>query len=419
MIRLEHVSKAYDGGVNAVNDVSFEVPRGEIAVLVGPSGCGKTTTLKMINRLHEPTSGKIFVDDVDTSTVDPIELRRNIGYVIQDVGLFPHMTIAENIAVVPHLKKWDRKRIAERVDELLTMMGMPPAEYRNRYPRELSGGQRQRIGVARAMASDPPILLMDEPFGALDPITRERLQNEFLKIQEKLKKTIVFVTHDIDEAIKLGDKVAIMRKGRLIQYDTPSAVLNDPADEFVADFVGQDRTLKSLRLIRTHEVMDADPPALRIQASAAEALSLLSSSGQKYAWVVGDARELKGLIARKDALEADASGDATIADIVNTNVVSVERDRADPFQGRTPACLLGDNGRDKNSPGHLRGNGHVRPSHRRRSRRPHIPRDSAPGHDHAARGSDPRCYPRHTRGFPLWSYRARLHAPGHRTGQLA
>jgi osmoprotectant transport system ATP-binding protein len=247
-IRLEHLTKRFPGQrAPAVDDLSLDIPEGEIVIFVGPSGCGKTTTMKLINRLIEPTSGRILLDDEDVTRADPDRLRRRIGYVIQQIGLFPHQTIAENIATVPRLLKWDKARIAERVDELIETVGMDPATYRGRYPKQLSGGQRQRIGVARAMSADPDVMLMDEPFGAIDPITRDRLQNEFLRIQSEVKKTIVFVTHDIDEAIKMGDRIAILREGsQIAQYDTPERILVDPADDFVADFIGRGASLKRL-----------------------------------------------------------------------------------------------------------------------------------------------------------------------------
>ena len=232
LIRLENVSKSYGAGSEpAVRNLTLEVMRGEVLVLVGPSGCGKSTTLRLINRLIEPTSGRMFIDEEDIIGVNPSELRRKIGYVIQQVGLFPHRTIAENIATVPLLLGWKKDKIAARVDELLELVSMDPETYRDRYPKELSGGQAQRIGVARALAADPDVLLMDEPFGAIDPITRDRLQNEFLRLQQELKKTIVFVTHDIDEAIKMGNRIAILREGsEIAQLDTPEAILSHPAD---------------------------------------------------------------------------------------------------------------------------------------------------------------------------------------------
>ena len=249
MIRLESVRKQYPGGLVAVEDLTLDVPDGEVCVLVGPSGCGKTTILRMINRLIEPTAGQILVDGDDILKVDPVDLRRRIGYVIQQVGLFPHQTVATNVATVPRLLGWDRARVSTRVDELLALVGLPPDEYRGRYPAALSGGQRQRVGVARALAADPPIMLMDEPFGAIDPVTRTQLQDEFLRLQETLRKTIVFDTHDIDEAVKMGDRIAILEVGgRLAQYDPPARLLAAPANDFVADFVGRDRALKRLRI---------------------------------------------------------------------------------------------------------------------------------------------------------------------------
>ena len=264
MIRLEALTKVYStpqGAVKAVDGVSLEVREGETCVLLGPSGCGKTTTLRMINRLVAPTSGKVFLAGRDTDAVDPVELRRGIGYVIQQIGLFPNMTVAENIAVVPRLLGWDAARRRHRAEELLALLALPPGEFVDRYPNELSGGQAQRVGVARALAVDPPVLLMDEPFAALDPINREAVQDEFLRMQEKLRKTILFVSHDIDEAVKMADRIAIFHSGRLVQFAAPDEMLAHPADAFVASFVGSDRTLKRLRLIRVQEVMTADGAA--------------------------------------------------------------------------------------------------------------------------------------------------------------
>ena len=251
---FEHVTKRYDTGgtgPGAVNDLSMTIPAGCICVFVGPSGCGKTTSLKMVNRLIEPTSGRILIDGRDIRDEDPIQLRRRIGYVIQQVGLFPHKTIGENVAVVPGLLGWDARLRRARSDELLALVGLDPARYRDRYPGQLSGGERQRVGVARALAVDPPVMLMDEPFGAVDPIVRERLQDELLRLQEQLARTILFVTHDIDEAIRLGDVVAVFQSGGILaQFDTPDAILGSPASEFVARFVGTDRGLKRLSLSR-------------------------------------------------------------------------------------------------------------------------------------------------------------------------
>ena len=247
MIRLDGVSKKYDDGTVAVHDLDLDVPEGETVVLVGPSGCGKSTTLKMVNRLIEPTGGRILLEGEDVTHVDPVKLRRRMGYVIQQTGLFPHQTIAANVATVPKLLGWDRKKVDARVQELLELVGLDPKTYAKRYPHQLSGGQRQRVGVARALAADPPVLLMDEPFGAVDPVVRGRLQDEFLRLQRDLGKTVLIVTHDIDEAVKMGDRVAVFAEGgRLAQYDEPAAVLGAPADEFVAEFVGGSRGLRRL-----------------------------------------------------------------------------------------------------------------------------------------------------------------------------
>ena len=257
MITFDHVSKHYtsnDGG-GAVHDLSLEIPSGEIVVFVGPSGCGKTTSLKMINRLIEPTAGTISIDGQDTRKRDPNELRRSIGYVIQAIGLFPHRTVAENIATVPHLQHWERSRIDTRVNELLELVGLPPRDYAKRLPAELSGGERQRVGVARALAVDPNIMLMDEPFGAIDPIARERLQNELLRLQRVVRKTIVFVTHDIDEAVKLGDRVALLSPGAKVeQYAPPAELLAQPATPAVTAFLGEARLVRRLALIRVRDV---------------------------------------------------------------------------------------------------------------------------------------------------------------------
>jgi osmoprotectant transport system ATP-binding protein len=256
MIRLEDLTKTFPGvPAPAVDRLTLDIPDGSTCVLIGPSGCGKTTTMRMINRLIEPSSGRIILDGEDVTKIDAVGLRRRIGYVIQQIGLFPHMTIATNIATVPRLLGWAQARIDARVDEMLTLVGLDPARFRNRFPRELSGGQRQRVGVARALAADPPVMLMDEPFGAIDPITRGNLQNEFLRILRRLKKTVIFVTHDIDEAIKMGDRIAILKDGRLVQYGTPDEILSRPADAFVAEFVGADRALKRLNLVSVRDVM--------------------------------------------------------------------------------------------------------------------------------------------------------------------
>ena len=304
MIRLENLTKVFPGQeASAVDDLSLEIPEGEIVVFVGPSGCGKTTTMKMINRIIEPTSGRIFLQGDDVTKVNGDKLRRRIGYVIQQIGLFPHMTIAENIATVPKMLGWDKKRMSDRVDELLETVSMD-VSYRERYPKELSGGQRQRIGVARAMAADPPVLLMDEPFGAIDPITRERLQNEFLRLQAEIKKTIVFVTHDIDEAIKMGDRIAILRtQSRIAQYDTPERILTDPADEFVEDFIGAGASIKRLSLSRVQDIKTADWPVALLSEGRDAVRELLRKSGKDYVLLLDDRRRPRRWVSG-DALAA-------------------------------------------------------------------------------------------------------------------
>jgi len=289
-ILLDGVTKKYSGQpAPAVDNVTMEIPAGEIVMLVGPSGCGKTTTMKMINRLIEPTSGRILIGDEDVTKSDPDKLRRHIGYVIQGAGLFPHLTVADNIAIVPRLLKWDKKRIAARVDELLDLVSLEAEQYRDRYPRELSGGQQQRIGVARALAADPPVLLMDEPFGAVDPITRQRLQDELLRLQAELHKTIVFVTHDFDEAVKLGDRIAILQVGsEIVQYDTPEQILTNPANEFVEGFVGAGAALKQLTLTRVRDVELHEAAVARIGGDLAAAIAAARVIGSEYVVVLDD-----------------------------------------------------------------------------------------------------------------------------------
>ena len=314
MIKLERVSKRYPDGTIAVHELDLDVRRGEICVLVGPSGCGKTTTMRMINRLIEPTSGRIILDGDDVTHVNPVQLRRRIGYVIQQVGLFPHLTIEANVATVPALLGWDKQRRRKRVVELLELVGLPPATYAKRYPHELSGGQRQRVGVARALAGDPPVLLMDEPFGAVDPIARDRLQEEFSRIQAEVGITVVFVTHDIEEAVRLGDRIAVMKQGGYLeQYDTPATILGNPATDFVADFVGADRGLKRLAVtaVRTEDV--ESPPVVRISDTAEQARAVLSTSGARWAVVLDHEGSLRGWVGR-DQLATDPG--RTVADVV-------------------------------------------------------------------------------------------------------
>ncbi|MHA6798459.1 ATP-binding cassette domain-containing protein [Bounagaea algeriensis] len=284
MIRLEGLSKSYPGQSSAaVEHLDLDIPAGRIVVFVGPSGCGKTTTMKLINRLIEPTSGRIHLDGTDVTEVNPDELRRTIGYSIQQTGLFPHRTVGDNIATVPRMLGWSAARVRARADELLELVGLDPARYRDRYPKQLSGGQQQRVGVARALGGDPAVMLMDEPFGAIDPLNRAALQNEFLRIQSELRKTIVFVTHDIDEAIKMGDRIAIFREGGTVaQYDTPENILAEPADEFVADFLGTGTAVKRLSLATLESVPVPRWPAARADMTGAERAALVRERGEEF-----------------------------------------------------------------------------------------------------------------------------------------
>ena len=302
MLSLQKVTKIYPGAghIKAVDELSFDLEEGEICTVVGPSGCGKTTVMKMINRLIPITSGKIIIDGKDIARLNTIELRRSIGYVIQNIGLFPNMTIGENIAIIPKLLKWDKAKIDEKVQGLLEIVNLDPDEYKDRYPKELSGGQQQRIGVARGMAGDPPIMLMDEPFGAIDPINRAHLQNEFLKIQEKVKKTIIFVTHDIDEAIKMGDKICLLKDGKLIQFSSPEEMLTNPKNDFVADFAGGDRTLKRLNLFTVKKAMKDNPPVIDQDETIETARNMFSKIDTQYLIAVDGEGTLTGMINKLD-----------------------------------------------------------------------------------------------------------------------
>ncbi|MGH9177217.1 MAG: ABC transporter ATP-binding protein [Acidimicrobiales bacterium] len=310
MIRLEGVTKRYPNGHVAVDALDLEVGAGEVCMLVGPSGCGKTTTLKMINRLVEPTSGRILIDGEDVTQGDRVQLRRRIGYVIQQVGLFPHLSVADNVATVPRLLGWDKARVRARVDDLLGLVGLDPALFRDRSPHQLSGGQRQRVGVARALGADPPVLLMDEPFGAIDPVNRERLQQEFLRLQEDVGKTVVFVTHDIDEAVKLGDRIAVLRQGGVLeQYAPPAELLASPASEFVADFVGADRGLKRLSVTAIDAADLEKPPVVSLDATLAEARLSMDAEGAAWAIVLDSDGHLHGYLGR-----SRAQGDGLVGD---------------------------------------------------------------------------------------------------------
>ena len=300
-IEFRNVTKRYAGATEAaVDNLSLTVPAGEICVLVGPSGCGKTTAMRMVNRLIDITEGDILLGGDSVKNKKPAELRRTVGYAIQQIGLFPHQTIAQNIATVPRLLGWDKERIRARVDELLELIGLPAHEVRDRYPGQLSGGQRQRVGVARALAADPPVLLMDEPFGAIDPITRERLQNEFLRLQAEIRKTIVFVTHDIDEAIKMGDKIAVLKKGgHLAQYAAPAELLMRPADPFVEDFVGADRSLKRLALQRVRDIDLWKAALVHNGEPVEEARKKIADSDLDFAMLIDDQGRPQGWLSER------------------------------------------------------------------------------------------------------------------------
>ncbi|MEU1359000.1 ABC transporter ATP-binding protein [Micromonospora zamorensis] len=310
-IRLQGIQKRYPNGSEAVRDLSLDVRAGELVVLIGPSGCGKSTVLRMINRLIEPTAGRILLGDEDVTDVDPVRLRRRIGYVIQNVGLFPHQTVRANVATVPGLLRWPKGQTRARVDELLDLVGLDPAEFGSRYPHELSGGQRQRVGVARALAADPVVLLMDEPFSAVDPIVRARLQEEFLRLQAEVRKTIVLVTHDLDEAVRLGDRIAVLSEGgHLEQYDTPAALLGAPATPFVREFVGADRGIRRLAVTPLdRESLEpvpgdaaADLPTVALDGSAYDALAVLLTSGRDQL-VVTDGGRPVGTLSRQRLLD--------------------------------------------------------------------------------------------------------------------
>ncbi|MGG1246575.1 choline ABC transporter ATP-binding protein OpuBA [Bacillus spizizenii] len=297
MLTLENVSKTYKGGKKAVNNVNLKIAKGEFICFIGPSGCGKTTTMKMINRLIEPSAGKIYIDGENIMEQDPVELRRKIGYVIQQIGLFPHMTIQQNISLVPKLLKWPEQQRKERARELLKLVDMGP-DYLDRYPHELSGGQQQRIGVLRALAAEPPLILMDEPFGALDPITRDSLQEEFKKLQKNLHKTIVFVTHDMDEAIKLADRIVILKTGEIVQVGTPDDILRNPADEFVEEFIGKERLIQSSSpdVERVDQIMNTQPVTITADKTLSEAIQLMRQERVDSLLVVDGGHVLQGYV---------------------------------------------------------------------------------------------------------------------------
>ncbi len=319
MIRFIGVSKVYDDGHQVLENLNVEIKQGEITVLIGPSGCGKTTTMKLINRLIHPSSGKIQIEGSDISTLDPVALRRQVGYVIQNIGLFPHMTIAQNVSVVPRLLKWEKSRIAARVDELLSLVGLNPETFRNRYPSELSGGQQQRIGVIRALAADPSIILMDEPFSALDPISREQLQDELIRLQQELKKTIVFVTHDMDEAIKIADTVILMNDGKIVQMGQPEQILRHPANDFVKSFIGKKRLREEGRqpaLTTVDKVIVESPVTAYPTRGLAEAMKMMEKKRVDTLLIVDKSNQLLGSVSIYQILDHFGDETKTLADIM-------------------------------------------------------------------------------------------------------
>ncbi|MCM3677177.1 betaine/proline/choline family ABC transporter ATP-binding protein [Peribacillus simplex] len=325
MLKIENVSKIYTGGKKAVKNISLDIKKGEFICFIGPSGCGKTTTMKMINRLIEPSEGKILINGENIMDKDPVELRRQIGYVIQQIGLFPHMTILENITLVPKLLKWNERKKKERALELLQLVDMGP-EYLERYPYELSGGQQQRIGVLRALASNPPLILMDEPFGALDPITRDALQEEFKNLQRTLDKTIVFVTHDMDEAIKLADRIVILKAGEIVQVGTPDEILRKPANEFVEEFIGKDRLLQTRPNIElVEQIMSRNPISITKEKSLTDAITIMREKRVDSLLVVDEQNVLKGFVDVETISEYRKKA-KFISEVINTEVYSVKQD---------------------------------------------------------------------------------------------
>jgi osmoprotectant transport system ATP-binding protein len=325
MITFEHVNKKFADGTEALKDINLHIEQGELLTLIGPSGCGKTTTMKMINRLIEPSGGQIYIDGKPISDQDPVELRRSIGYVIQQIGLLPHMTIAENIALIPKLKKWDKSKIDKRVDEMLNLVGLEPSVFRSRYPLELSGGQQQRVGVIRALAAEPPIILMDEPFSALDPISREQLQDELVKLQKEIQKTIVFVTHDMDEAMKIADRIAIMKDGEILQLDTPDRLLRHPKNDFVRNFIGDERMAKG-QAPSAVDLMIQKVATVKESRGLAEAFRLMKSERVDSLVVTGPEQEYKGVVTLEHVQKHYESDTKRIVDVI---------ERIEPIQRNT------------------------------------------------------------------------------------
>ncbi|MEC2057337.1 betaine/proline/choline family ABC transporter ATP-binding protein [Peribacillus psychrosaccharolyticus] len=324
MLKLENISKVYKGKKKAVNNISLEIKKGEFICFIGPSGCGKTTTMKMINRLIEPSEGAIYINGENILEKDPVDLRRQIGYVIQQIGLFPHMTIYENMMLVPKLLKWSENEKRERAEELLKLVDMDP-EFLDRYPNELSGGQQQRIGVLRALASNPPLILMDEPFGALDPITRDALQEEFKNLQRTLDKTIVFVTHDMDEAIKLADRIVILKGGEIVQVGTPDEILRNPVNAFVEEFIGKDRMLQTLPDVElVQQIMNTMPISITLEKTLSQAIALMREKRVDSLLVVDGQNLLKGFV-DVETINEKRKVATSISDVMNTSIFSVQQ----------------------------------------------------------------------------------------------
>ncbi len=324
MLEFRNIKKVFKNKT-VINDISFTVNKGEFVVIVGQSGCGKTTTLKMINKLISPTSGSIYLDDKNILKEDTIKLRRNMGYVIQQTGLLPHMTVGENIGIIPMLEKWPEDKILERTTELLKMVGMAPEEYVDRYPCELSGGQQQRIGVARAWATNPDVILMDEPFSALDPITRNQLQDELFNLQQESKKTIVFVTHDMDEALKLGDRICIMKDGNIVQFDTPEEILNNPANDFVKEFIGKNRIWQQPGFIKAKDIMITEPITTSGNRTVVQALEIMKANKVDSLLIINKEDKLEGIITIKDIIR-NYIGSIKVNTIMGTEIKTVNLD---------------------------------------------------------------------------------------------
>lgn len=322
MIQMKNLTKTYTNGPTVLRDINLNIKAGELFVLIGPSGCGKTTTMKMINRLVEPSSGQILIQGQEVRSLNPVELRRGIGYVIQNIGLLPHMTIAQNVALVPRLKKWDIEKYTQKADELLAMVGLDPALFRHRYPAELSGGQQQRIGVIRALAADPSIILMDEPFSALDPISREQLQDELLKLQQELHKTIVFVTHDMDEALKIADRICIMHGGEIVQVDTPENILRHPANDFVASFIGEKR-LSHVNAFPSLEEIMVKPITATPQRGLAEAVNAMYANKVDRLMIVDSTKKFLGVVQIWDIQENYFKESLTLDDLIVSKTPSI------------------------------------------------------------------------------------------------